>query len=173
MSVELWIPSECDARSGQEAYIHYIGGLMLLHDPDSEISQAHIGLAAQDETFREVVITTAEELMYQGLKGIILHASPPERRPVSLAESAHEETLPTIWNIVDEACTRQESRLNVISPAIAVGRPMPLIDLAIYKAICHGRRKNLQTRKLMGMFMPDPWLAPALKGRHLPERAAG
>lgn len=169
MTGELWQPTEQDAWRGAEAYIHYIGGVILLHDPESEVSQGIIGQAWREAAVTdEEVIVQAEDIMYKGLRVMISMANPPEfRRPISRAEHRHEQALPHIRAMVSHVCEQEARRLDSINPAIRSMRPMPLTDPATYTYICHGRRQKISTRRLLDVFMPAPVFMERLADRAL------
>jgi hypothetical protein len=173
MSETDWTPSEDELRSGQESYIRYIGGLMLLHDPDSLMSQALMGTLPPGPESTLAVVEHAEALMYHGLKEMIVVANPPEYHPVSRAENRHAQALPVLRDIVDATCDQHTERLEAINFAITVARPMPLARQGLYKAICHGRRDKISTSSLMDVFIPNTWFKPVIAGRHIHARATG
>lgn len=170
MNAELWTPSAEDMESGQDAYIRYIGGLMLLHDPENDVSQGVIGDAWREATVTdEEVVVQAENIMYRSLRIMIFRTNPPDfRSPLSSAESRHDQASPHIRSIVAKVCESKAKRLDEINPAIKSMRPMPLADPAIYAYLCHGRRYKIQTRRLLDDFMPAPLFSSILAGRVLP-----
>jgi hypothetical protein len=162
-----WQPNSEDVYAGQEAYIRYIGGVVLLHDPDSDISHGIYGAVLRSEREGvEAVIRHAENLMYFNLQAFIACANPPDfRSPIVVAEHRHKEALPHIRQMIGLACMEQAVRLDSMNTAVRAIRPNPLADQALYSYLCHGRRHKLSTVRLMDGLMPAPEFAGYLSGR--------
>ncbi len=174
MAAELWTPSAEDMYGGREAYVRYIGGVILLHDPECAVAQGIYGDTMRStDAGTEDVIRQAEDIMYFSLQTIITNANVPERRkPISEAEKFHSHALPYIRRMVEGACEIHAERLDAINPAVRAMRPNPLADPSVYSYLCHSRRYKLSTIRLMDGLMPAPEFAGMLAGRvvHTPAK---
>lgn len=170
MVAEEWRPSDVDHWVGREAYLHYLGGVVLLHDPESQLAQGIIGEVWHDSVAsNEVVVAQAEDIMYHGLQTMITVANPPQfRSPITMAEPRYDESMPHIRDIVVATFQDESERLEHMNPGFWMMRPMPLRSPAVYRHICHGRRQLLTTRRLLDGYMAAPVFLDIVAGRHLP-----
>ncbi|MGH7195830.1 MAG: hypothetical protein ACREGA_03565 [Candidatus Saccharimonadales bacterium] len=166
---ELWQPSQEDLASGQESYVRYLGGLAILHEPKGDFAAGLLGVDFFEhdyEEYPEWAVAHAETLMYQGLRGVILAANPPESRsPIAQLEHNYAAAIPHIRQTVASICKLQPERLDQINPTIKIFRPMPAANQSIYKSICHSRLEKIQTEDLLEGFLPAPVFTIILDGK--------
>lgn len=169
-AVETWRPDPEDQRAGQEAYIRYLGGVALLHDPESELAQSIVGSHVQLDTYEgmNAAVRHAETVMFHNLQDVVRMANPPDfRTPLSSAERRYKEALPHIHQIVDSTFQSQGGRLEVLDTALQLIRPMPLVKEAMYKHVCHPHREKIRTLRLMDDIMVDPRFISIVSDRFL------
>lgn len=162
--------TEIDKLHGREAYITYLGGMSIVHNPDSEISASLIGdfAGVERDEADDIILRLAESLIWNGLRDIIIAANPPElRSPIVRAEHNHDEAIINIHEIIDDVCENQAERLVIIDDSIRAIRPMPANDPNLYTQICHSRMGNIYTSRLMGGFMPSMRFRYMLPSRRL------
>src|SRR4051812_25505960 len=97
---EIWAPSPQDMRLGQEAYMTYIRGVMLLNHPDR---QPGIQEPKELQGHEKRIITHAKYLIWGGLSGVIRYANQKDRRSdLNNARAHYEEALLPMFSFVDE-----------------------------------------------------------------------
>lgn len=152
------ILSESEVTVGGKGYIDYATGVAMLANPQ-RLEHVH-GRDIEQEP--HVIVVTAKELMYHGLRGLIASASESAGprggldRKIPLedkAESQFGDTAPVLEAIVNVVYEKKLDRLKRLNPGFEDVQPMPFMDEALYKALCHPRREKLQTRRLMEPFL--------------------
>lgn len=166
----LYAISETDLVSGRDAYIRYLGGVAVLHNPFSGVAKSLIGdqLVEKSDTSREVITRHAEQMIWDGLTGLAKYANPEDRRSnLSTAEYCFDEVKPNILKIVDSVYSEQPERVDLIDDSFRAIRPNPLIRKVLYGYVCHSRRNKILTDRVLEGFMPSSFFGQTLNGRTL------
>jgi len=181
MSVETveqpWSPSETDYRTGADAYIHYLGGVGIINAPDSPFAKDILGSEHDVTADPETVLTYAEVMMYTGLRGVIKAANPPTpHQGIDRLEKNFADALPIMLDVRDRAVTGEATvkRISRINEAFLALAPFPLEDASLYKAMCHGGRRNvLQTLTFVDNYPVAKAFEGLIVGRTLSNSRTG
>ncbi len=162
MSSEEFIPNHQEACLADEAYIHYLAGIAMLHDPE-DTRPVHGFSLENIKTAPQPFIRQAGQLMVAGLQGVIRFANPIEQRSrLSLLESGYGAALPHMMASVKRVLTEQKDRLNLLGsdsiPAIMLLKPAPMHDKTVYTQLCHSRLYKLFLYDLLGGVFPSEHL---------------
>lgn len=160
-----WQPSPEEIHLGQESYIRYLGGVAILNAPHHQVSEALLASVAEEDV--EAAILRAEDLLYNGLRGVIKYANSPVARHWAQAEHGFGAALPHMIEIVDGTYERHARRLDRINPAFNALRPAPMYDETTYHSLCHANRGRLYTERLMDGVQSAAIFRPKLAGRRL------
>lgn len=161
-----WRPSVEVTRFGQESYIDYLGGLALVHTPDSTFSQHLLGQSSREP---EAILAHAERVMVSGLRGVIWAANPPEPRGgLVQAEGNYSVALPHMQYTIKSAFDTHGKRIDTINDMFFTLQPTPVLSGTVYKHLCHGRGNLLLTTMLLGAYPPAGVFEALVAGRHVP-----
>lgn len=160
---------------GMRAYVGYCTGLTLMINPlHTAVSGMLKGIHSIAEN-PDLVVTTAENLMYEGLKNLIRAAGEASgaltvgAKSIEPCEKRYDTVYPQAVSFVHSAFADsiQAARLQALNDSFLVVRPLPLDDAGIYASICHGRRAKIDTVRLLVNYAPNDSLARLLHRRNL------
>jgi hypothetical protein len=163
---ELYAPSPGEKIQAQEAYIRYMTGAVLLHDPDGTHSIHRRDISKEDQL--EEMVAYSEHLMLMGLQDVLrLAHGPSERQNLGDLEGKFECALPNMQETVTRTFDLERERVDALSPALWIIRPAPMVSCSVYKVICHSRKEKLKTKRLVDDLSIDSRIAPYIEGRNL------
>ncbi len=156
MPETIWTPNEEDILSGQEGYIHYLGGVAIIVAPRSRFSRSFYEGELDKDNIEDTLIG-AEQLMLEGLKWVIAFANPPELRTalVSRAQYNFKQAQPNMRRIVASTYKERADRIDHISPAMYGLQPAPVVNSeVIYKLVSRGNLGELHSIRLLDDIPP-------------------
>ncbi len=163
-----FIPTEAEQIQASEAYIRYLLGTTMLHDPH-RMRVVH-NLDPTDSAGCRLILLYAETLMLNGLKGVIRFSQPASddgTRPLSPLEQKFDRALPNMQATVARTYETENERLTLLNSGLDLLRPAPMTDRVIYNYICHGRLDHIRTLRLMDLLLPASEFTPLLSQRTL------
>lgn len=170
MSAQYELSGE-ELACGQDAYLYYLGGLAILHSPYGGYSRSTFGDNLPENPagfmeYREPVVAHAEELMVEGLFRVIAVSNRLEPgQAIGAAEGSYKTASPNFLRIVNTTCESLKGRVEAIDLDLALPRPMPLRKYRTYTYLCHSRKSEIYTKKLLDNILPSELFGTVLDGR--------
>jgi hypothetical protein len=149
-------PNPEELRLGSEAYIRYLGGVSVIHNP-YETPELH-NLDPRHEG--ELLVRDGVQRMLDGIRGVISYANPPAPRGGRqglnrLQSSSHYiRALPFMLEMADVAYAEHGDRIRDLSRALSSLRPMAMIDRDVYGKVCKGQFDHLHIDQLLDRVAP-------------------
>ncbi len=160
--------SEADILLGRAHYRHYLAGVLILNRPNAAVAEGMLGEGMSVDDFEvEPLVAYAEDMMYHGLRGVIIGATRVRRQNLRSAENIFNDVYPRMQKIVDTSYRHDSDPIYRMNPAFQDMRPAPFFEEPLYRSLCHGRKDKIATLTLLDGFLPALSFHAILAGRML------